>query len=76
MTPAKAKANKFFAKKPDAKKAINEDDARGYRKRKVNADRIKAGKPKVTSVGEKRKQDEAAGRMNKFISAKAKKKPY
>lgn len=51
----------------NAKQEILKDDARGYRKRKVNAKRISAGKPKLTTIGEKRKQDEQVEKMNSFI---------
>lgn len=63
-------------KKKSAKQAINADDARGFRKRKVNAARIKAGKPTLKSVGEAKKQDEKAEKLNRFIASSKSKKPY
>lgn len=61
-----------------AKKAINEDDSRGFRKRKVNAQRIKDGKPKLKNIDAARaaKQDEQVGRLNQFIKKSQKTKPY
>lgn len=63
-------------KKKNAKQEINKDDARGFRKRKVNAARIKAGKPTLKSVGEARKQDEKADQLISRISDSQRKKPY
>jgi len=59
-----------------AKQAINKDDSRGARMRKVNAERIKAGKPKRTSSGSAKKQDSKAGQLNKNIKGQKRKKPY
>ena len=59
-----------------AKQAINKDDSRGARMRKVNAERIKAGKPKRTSSGSAKKQDAKAGQLNKNIKNQQGKKPY
>jgi hypothetical protein len=59
-----------------AKQAINKDDSRGARVRKVNAERIKAGKPKRTTSGAAKKQDAKAGQMNRRIKGQQKNKPY
>lgn len=64
---------KGYRKKKNAKKEILKDDARGYRKRKVNAKRISAGKPKLTTIGDKRIQDEKVEKMNSFIRKSRKK---
>lgn len=54
-----------------AKQAINEDDARGYRKRKAKAKRIK-GETKAKPKGFARNP----GDLGKFIEGMQKKKPY
>jgi len=59
-----------------AKQAINKDDSRGARMRKVNAERIKAGKPKRTSSGTAKKQDAKAGQLNRRIKSQQENKPY
>jgi hypothetical protein len=59
-----------------AKQAINKDDSRGARMRKVNAERIKAGKPKRTSSGTAKKQDAKAGQLNRRIKSQQGNKPY
>lgn len=70
----RAKFTRF--KKKNAKQEINKDDARGFRMRKVNAARIKAGKPTLKVVGDAKKQDEKAGELNRRISDSQRKKPY
>ena len=60
-----------------AKKAINEDDARGFRKRKAKAKRIKG----ETVAGPMKKRPEKGRAKNpedlgKFIKRQQKKKPY
>ena len=59
-----------------AKQAINKDDSRGARMRKVNAERIKAGKPKRKTAGEAKKQSAMAGQMNRQIKKQQGPKPY
>lgn len=70
----RAKFTRF--KKKNAKQEINKDDARGYRKRKVNAARIKAGKPTLKNIGEAKKQDDRVGQLISRISDSQRKKPY
>ena len=62
--------------KKNAKQEILKDDARGYRVRKVNAARIKAGKPTLKVVGNAKKQDDKAGELTQRISDSQRKKPY
>ena len=59
-----------------AKQAINKDDSRGARMRKVNAERIKAGKPKRKTAGAAKKQSAMAGQMNRQIKKQQGPKPY
>lgn len=63
MQPKKLKKN--------AKKAINKDDARGYRKRVVKAKRIK-GETTVKPQGMARNPDD----LGKLIADQQRKKPY
>ena len=62
---------RFTKKKKNAKQAINEDDARGYRKRKAKAMRIK-GETKAKPKG----FAQNPGDLGKFIEGMQKKKPY
>lgn len=64
------------AKMTKAKQAINKDDSRGARMRKVNAERIKAGKPKRKTAGAAKKQDAKVGQMNRQIKKQQAPKPY
>ena len=75
MAQMKRKSN-AKSKMVNAKQAINKDDSRAARMRKVNAERIKAGKPKRTSSGSAKKQDSKAGQLNKQIKGQKRKKPY
>lgn len=64
------------AKRAKAKQAINKDDSRGARVRKVNAERIKDGKPKRTSSGTAKKQDSKVGQMNSRIKSQQRPRPF
>ena len=71
-----AMMKKSSAKMAKAKQAINKDDSRGARMRKVNAERIKAGKPKRKTAGAAKKQDAKVGQMNRQIKKQQAPKPY
>lgn len=75
--PAKKATRKASPKSKSikAKQAINKDDSRGARMRKVNAERIKSGKPKRTTSGSAKKQDEKAAKLNEYIGKQQGKKP-
>ena len=64
------------SKSVKAKQAINKDDSRGARMRKVNVERMKSGKPKRTKSGAAKKQDSKAGQMNRRIKSQQGSKPY
>jgi len=64
------------SKMTKAKQAINKDDSRGARMRKVNAERIKAGKPKRKTAGAAKKQDAKVGKMNSRIKSQQGNRPY
>jgi hypothetical protein len=71
-----AMMKKSSAKMAKAKQAINKDDSRGARMRKVNAERIKGGKPKRKTAGAAKKQDAKVGQMNRQIKKQQAPKPY
>ena len=71
-----AMMKKSGAKMIKAKQAINKDDSRGARMRKVNAERIKAGKPKRKTAGAAKKQDAKVGQMNQRIKSQQGTRPY